>query len=47
MKVYDLEGNEYDKESIDARECVKVLGWSLSKPEPEEAKEDKKDKAAK
>lgn len=46
MLVYDLEGNEHNKESIDARECVKVLGWSLSKPEPEED-EDKKKKAAK
>lgn len=46
MLVYDLEGNEHNKESIDARECVKVLGWSLSKPEAEED-EDKKKKAAK
>lgn len=44
MLVYDKEGNEHDKESIDARECVKVLGWSLTKPE--EAKEEPK-KAAK
>lgn len=47
MLVYDLDGNEHNKESIDARECVRVLGWSLSKPEPEEVKEDKKEKAAK
>lgn len=40
MKVYDLEGNEHDKESIDARECVRVLGWSLTKPE--EVKEETK-----
>lgn len=27
MKVYDLEGNEHEKESIDARECV-AIGWT-------------------
>ena len=42
MLVYDKEGNEHDKESIDARECVKVLGWSFSKPEAEEVKEEPK-----
>jgi hypothetical protein len=36
VKVYDLEGNEHTKESVDARECVKEMGWSLTPPgEPE------------
>lgn len=39
-KVYDLEGKEFDKEEVDVRECVEVLGWSRVKPE--EAKEEAK-----
>lgn len=43
IKVYDTEGKEHLKESVDARECVAVMGWSLAelkpaeelKPEPE------------
>ena len=46
MLVYDTEGNEHNKEPVDARECVKVLGWSFSKPEAEETKQETK-KAAK
>lgn len=32
VKVYDLAGNEHTKESVDARECVKEMGWSLTPP---------------
>lgn len=43
VKVYDLEGNEHAKESVDARECVKEMGWSLAPPgepkPPEEVKD--------
>lgn len=33
VTVYDPEGNAHEKESIDAIECVKECGWSLSPPE--------------
>lgn len=33
MKVYDPQGNEFDKEPIDARECVNELGWSYERPD--------------
>jgi DNA-binding transcriptional regulator LsrR (DeoR family) len=32
IKVYDLEGNEHEKESVDARECCAEMGWSLTAP---------------
>jgi hypothetical protein len=32
MKVYDLEGNEHEKDSVDARECCAEMGWSLTAP---------------
>jgi hypothetical protein len=35
VKVYDLEGKEHEKESVDAQECVKEMGWSLT-PQGEE-----------
>jgi len=47
MLVYDTEGNEHNKEGIDARECVRVLGWTFAKPEPEQEDEAKSKKAAK
>lgn len=28
VKVYDLDGQEHEKESVDARECVQILGWT-------------------
>jgi hypothetical protein len=41
MKVYDLDGQEFEKESVDARECVREMGWSLTPPgEPEPPKEE-------
>ncbi len=47
MLVYDTEGNEHEKEGIDARECVRVLGWTFAKPEPEpELEEEAKSKKA-
>lgn len=48
MKVYDLDGNEFDKEPVDVAECVKVLGWSTTpklEEVPEEAPEEKKAKS--
>jgi hypothetical protein len=39
VKVFDLEGNEHTKESVDARECVKEMGWSLTPPEAPEPPE--------
>jgi hypothetical protein len=32
MKIYDLEGNEHDKEPVDAAECIRLLGWTLQRP---------------
>lgn len=37
VKCYDLEGNEYLKEPIDARECVEHCGFTLEPPEPKAA----------
>ena len=34
MLVYDLDGNEHDKNSVDVRECVQAMGWTNEKPEP-------------
>ncbi len=31
MLVYDKDGKEYDKDAVDAYECVSSLGWTLSK----------------
>jgi hypothetical protein len=45
VKVYDLDGIEHEKESVDARECCREMGWSLTPPgepqppEPEEVKD--------
>ena len=46
IKVYDKDGNEFQKETVDARECVDVLGWSYEKPEKQEQAEviDEKEK---
>lgn len=33
VKVYDKEGKEYEKETVDARECCKIMGWTMTKPE--------------
>lgn len=32
MKCYDPQGVEHNKEPVDAKECVKVLGWTLEPP---------------
>lgn len=32
MLVYDLNGNPHDKEPVDVRECVEILGWTIEKP---------------
>jgi hypothetical protein len=34
VKVYDLDGIEHEKESVDARECCREMGWSLTPPLP-------------
>jgi hypothetical protein len=47
IKVFDTEGKEHLKESVDARECVAVMGWSLSEPKPaEEAEPEQEPKPA-
>lgn len=28
MIVFDLQGNSHDMPSVDARECVQVMGWT-------------------
>lgn len=33
VKLYDKEGKEQMKESVDARECIENLGWTTSPPE--------------
>lgn len=35
-KVYDLKGVEFEKETVDAKECVAVMGWTTT---PQEIKE--------
>lgn len=35
VKCYDPKGKEYLKESIDARECVKILGFTMDVVSPE------------
>lgn len=49
MKVYDLDGNEFEKEPVDVKECVQILGWSTTKPEfkAEEAQEPEVKKSSK
>ena len=50
MIVYDTKGKAHNKESVDARECVDQLGWTLEpklkkKPGPKPgAKADAKEK---
>lgn len=29
VKVYDLQNAEHEMEAIDAKECVKEMGWTL------------------
>lgn len=38
MKVYDLEGNEHEKHSVDARECVEQ-GWTYERVEKKPAED--------
>lgn len=42
IKCYDLEGNEYLKEPIDARECIEHCGFTLEPPEPKAEETGKK-----
>lgn len=39
MIVYDKDGVEHEKQSVDARECVQVMGWTYEKPEPKKHKQ--------
>ena len=32
MIVYDLKGKAHDKEPVDVRECVEIMGWTTDKP---------------
>lgn len=32
VTVYDLDGQPHERESIDAFECVRECGWSMSAP---------------
>lgn len=32
VTVYDPEGNEHQREAVDARECVESLKWSMEPP---------------
>lgn len=43
MIVFDPQGNEHDKPSVDARECVETLGWSYEKPQAKPVKAKKSD----
>lgn len=42
MIVYDKDGVAHEKQSVDARECVQVMGWTYEKPEAEKPKKTKK-----
>ena len=46
MIVFDKDGVEHEKQSVDARECVEILGWTYDKPEPKKAKKEKLEKVA-
>ena len=46
MIVYDKDGVAHEKQSVDARECVQVMGWTYEKPEQKKAKKEKSEKAA-
>jgi hypothetical protein len=37
MIVYDLDGVAHEKQPIDARECVEVLGWTTEQKIEQEA----------
>lgn len=32
MIVYDLKGIAHNKEAVDVRECVEIMGWTMEKP---------------
>lgn len=32
VKIYDAEGNEFEREAVDARECMAAGGYSLEPP---------------
>lgn len=41
VTVYDTKGEPHEKEAVDARECVKRLGWTMEDPKAD--KKAKKD----
>lgn len=49
VKVYDNDGKMHERESVDARECIKILGWTAEEPgnpkEPEKEPEKPKGKS--
>lgn len=38
ISCYDLDGKEHKKEGVDARECCRIMGWTLH-PKGDEAPE--------
>lgn len=40
VKCYDPQGNEHQKEPVDAKECVKNCGFTMTPPEAKEEKAD-------
>lgn len=32
VKCWDTQGKEFTKETVDARECVEHLGWTMARP---------------
>lgn len=46
MIVYDKDGVAHEKQSVDARECVQVMGWTYEKPEQKKVKKEKSEKLA-
>lgn len=45
VTVYDKEGVKFEKQSVDARECVEVLGWTYDEPEIKKPKKARAEKA--
>lgn len=42
VTVYDKDGVAHEKQSVDARECVQVMGWTYERQEDEKPKKTKK-----
>lgn len=44
VTVYDKDGVMHERESVDARECINILGWTIEKPEQEPEQEQEPEK---